>query len=134
MKFVKQLFYLVALSFSAIFFEACSDNSETVKPLGQVRLEYPQPKYLDFKENAPYFFQYSDFGIIEKGKKPNWFIIHYPKMKANIFLTYFPITSKEDLVLNIKDSEKFVQEQTIKASFISPQVFEFPEKRVFGTL
>ncbi|WP_322971329.1 hypothetical protein [Faecalibacter sp. LW9] len=131
---VKKLYVLVALWISAIFFMSCSDKTETVKPLGQVRLEYPKPTYVDFKENAPYGFQYSNFGMIKEGKKTNWYIVHYPKMKANIFLTYFPVHSKEDLIVKIKESERFVQEQTVKASFISPQVFEFPKKRVFGTL
>ena len=133
-KLVKQSICLVALSISAIFFASCSDKSENVKPLGQVRLEYPKPTYTNFNENAPYTFQFTSIGKINPGKEANWFIINYPNMKANIFLTYFPITSKKDLVIKIKDSERFVQEQTVKASFISPQIFEFPEKRVFGTL
>ena len=133
-KFVKQSICLVALSFSAIFFASCSDKSETIKPLGQVRLEYPKPTYINFKENAPYFFQYSNLGIVKPGKQPNWYVINYPEMKANIFLTYFPIQSKEDLIIKIKDSEKFVQEQTVKASFISPQTFEFPKNKIYGTL
>lgn len=133
-KFVKQSFYLIALGFSAIFFVACSGQSETVKPLGQVRLEYPESTYLDLKKQSPYFFQYSNYGTVKEGKESNWFVINYPEMKANIFLTYFPINSKEDLIVKIKESERFVQEQTVKASFISPQVFEFPDKKVFGTL
>ena len=134
LKRVKNVRIIVALFISAIFFVACSQNSETVKPLGEVRLEYPQAKYLEFNQNAPYTFKFSDFGYIKEGKQKDWYIIHYPKMKANIYLTYFPINSKEDLIVKIKESERFVQEQTVKASFISPQVFEFPKKRVFGTL
>ena len=133
-KLVNKTYCIVALCISAIFFMSCSDNSEVVKPLGQVRLEYPKAKYVNFNEQAPYTFSYSNLGFIKQGKQPNWFIVHYPNMKANIFLTYFPIESKEDLIVKIKESEQFVQKQTVKASFISPQVFEFPEKRVFGTL
>jgi len=125
---------IVALFISAIFFVACSEKNETVKPLGEVRLEYPQAKYIQLEAKAPYGFKYSDFAYIKEGKQKDWYIIHYPKMKANIFLTYFPVNSKQDLILKIKESERFVQEQTVKASFISPQVFEFPQKRVFGTL
>lgn len=131
---VKKSLSIVALCYSAIFFVSCSDQTEAVKPIGQVRLEYPKPTYVNFKPLAPYTFQYSNFGMIKEGKQTNWYIVHYPKMKANIFLTYFPVNSKEDLYLKIKESERFVQEQTVKASYISPQVFEFPEKRVFGTL
>ena len=133
-KFVKRSYYKIALTFSAIFFMSCSDNSEVVKPIGQVRLEYPKSKFIDFKENAPYTFKYSDFATIKKGKEKDWFNVHYPTMKANIYLTYFPVQSHEDLVIKIKESEKFVQEQTVKASFISPQTFEFKENKVYGTM
>ncbi|MBF0596876.1 gliding motility lipoprotein GldD [Faecalibacter rhinopitheci] len=131
---VKKTLCLVALCISAIFFMSCSDQSEAVKPLGQVRLEYPVAEYIEFKEETPYKFEYSNFGKIKKGKQKDWYIINYPKMKANIYLTYFPVNSKQDLILKIKESERFVQDQTVKASFISPQIFEFPEKKVFGTL
>ncbi|RLZ10488.1 gliding motility lipoprotein GldD [Faecalibacter macacae] len=133
-KLVNKTLCIVALYISAIFFMSCSDQSEVVKPLGQVRLEYPTAKYEKFNQNAPYTFDYSNFGEVKQGKQPNWFIVYYPKMKANIFLTYFPVSSKQDLIVKIKESEAFVQKQTVKASFISPQMFEFPEKRVFGTL
>jgi len=125
---------IVALCIIAIFFVSCSQNSEIIKPLGQVRLEYPVAKYIDFKNPAPYTFQYSNIAKIKPGKQKDWFIVHYPEMKANVFLTYFPVTSKEDLIIKIKESESFVQNQTLKASYISPQVFEFPEKKVFGTM
>lgn len=133
-KFVKKSYYKIALAFSAIFFVSCSDNSEVVKPIGQVRLEYPKAKYITFNENAPYTFEYSDFSKIKNGKETDWYNVYYPNMKANIYLTYFPVKSKEDLVIKIKESEKFVQEQTVKASFISPQTFEFKDRKVYGTM
>ena len=55
-------------------------------------------------------------------------------MKANIYITYFPVDGKEDLAIKIKDSEKFVQEQTTKASYIAPREFLFEEEKVYGTL
>ncbi|MGV0829609.1 gliding motility lipoprotein GldD [Empedobacter brevis] len=125
---------IIALGSSAIFFMSCNKGEDIAKPLGQVRLEYPQQTYLSFSENVPYTFQYSTFGKVIPGKKPNSFNIVYPTMKATIYLTYFPVKSPQDLIIQIKESESFVQEQTVKASFISPQEFTFPQKRVFGTL
>ena len=127
---------IIALSLcsSAIFFVSCNKNEDVAKPLGEIRLEYPTQTYVQFTENAPYTFQYSNFGKIVKGKQPNWYVVSYPKMKATIYLTYFPINSPQDLIIKIKESERFVQDQTVKASFISPQEFSFPKKRVFGTL
>ncbi len=125
---------LIALLSSAIFFVSCNKGEDIAKPLGQVRLEYPKQTYVQFGKDAPYSFQYSNFGKVVQGKQPNWFVISYPKMKATIYLTYFPISSSEDLIVKIKESERFVQDQTVKASFISPQEFTFPKKNVYGTL
>ena len=125
---------IIALCSSAIFFVSCSKNGEIAKPLGQVRLDYPTQTYTQFTQNAPYTFQYSTFAKVIPRKKTNSFNIVYPKMKATIYLTYFPVNSDNDLMIQIKESERFVQDQTVKASFISPQEFSFPKKRVFGTL
>ena len=125
---------IIALCSSAIFFVSCNKNDEVAKPLGHVRLEYPKQTYVQFNENVPYTFQYSSFAKPVVGKKLNSFNIVYPKMKATIYLTYFPVNSENDLITQIKESERFVQDQTVKASFISPQEFSFPTKHVFGTL
>lgn len=124
--------YIIFTFFSLILF-SCSEDYN-IKPIGQLRLEYPEPQYRIFDSDCAYSFEYSDFSKIEKRKEDCWYSINYPEMKANIFLTYFPIADKEDLGNKIKDSERFVQEQTVKASYIAPQEFHFPEKRVFGTL
>lgn len=106
----------------------------TVKPLGQVRLEYPDPKYVPFESDCPFTFEHSDLVQKQDRKEHCWFVLNYPNMKANIYITYFPVTNKVDLAVKIKDSEKFVQEQTVKASYISPREFIFEEEKVYGTL
>ncbi len=126
---MKYLLPLLAL----LLLVSCKDDY-TIKPIGQVRLEYPEPVYKKFESDCHFTFEYSDFA--QKMDKENscWFVLHYPNMKANIYLTYFPVKDKEDLAVKIKDSEKFVQEQTVKASYISPREFLFDEKKVYGTM
>ena len=124
------------LSIFVLFFTIVSCKEDyTIKPIGQVRLEYPEPVYKTFQSDCPFEFDYSTFSQeIKKKENPCWFVIHYPEMRANIYLTYFPISGKEDLAKKIKDSEKLVQEQTVKASYISPREFVFDDKKVYGTL
>lgn len=116
-----------------LLFVSCKEDY-MIKPVGQLRLEYPEPVYRQFSSDCQFTFEYSD--LVEKRDKENpcWFVLHYPEMKANIYLTYFPIEDREDLAVKIKDSEKFVQEQTVKASYIAPREFVFDEKKVYGTL
>lgn len=116
-----------------LLFVSCKEDY-TIKPIGQLRLEYPAPVYRPFFSDCNYTFEYSDLAERRDKENPCWFVLHYPEMKANIYLTYFPIKDREDLALKIKDSEKFVQEQTVKASYIAPREFVFEEKKVYGTL
>ncbi len=100
------------------------------KPYGELRLEYPTPKYQKFENNCAYTFEYSDFANITAAKKPCWYYLNYPKMKAKVFVTYYPI--QNDFAQHIKEAEKMVYEHTIKASSIDTKSFEYPEKKVYG--
>lgn len=118
-----------------IFFGLLSCGSDySVKPIGQLRLDYPKPVYQKFEPDCPFSFEYSAFSLVEKKEKHCWFNLNYPEMKANIYLTWYGIGDRSDLAAKIKDSEKLVQNQTVKASYISPQEFEFKEHKVYGTL
>lgn len=100
------------------------------KPSGELRLEYPKPNYQVFNSSCPFTFEYSDFAQVDEGKKSCWYYIHYPKMHAKVFITYFPI--KNDFDLHVKEAEKMVYEHTIKASSIQTKSFSYPEKKVYG--
>ena len=100
------------------------------KPVGELRLEYSAAKYQKFDADAPFTFEYSDFAKIDNGKKQFWYYINYPKMKAKVFLTYYPVHN--DFPLHVKEAEKLVYEHTIKASSIDTKSFSYPEKKVFG--
>lgn len=114
-------------------FLACKEDY-TIKPVGQVRLEYQEAVYREFQSDCPFEFEYSVFSKELEKENPCWYVLQYPEMKANIYLTYFHINGKDDLAKKIKDSEKLVQEQTVKASYISPREFIFDDKKVYGTL
>ena len=119
------------LVFTFLGFLAISCAQETLpKPSGELRLEYPQPHYQQFTSPCNFGFEYSDFATIKNAKNPCWYYIDYPKMKAKVFITYFPI--KNDFDLHVKESEKMVYEHTIKASAIDTKSFSFPERKVFG--
>lgn len=100
------------------------------KPVGELRLEYPEPKYNLFESGCGYSFEFSNFAEVMPAKKPCWFYIIYPKMKAKVFITYFPI--KNDFMLHVKEAEKMVYEHMIKASSIETKSFSYPEKKVYG--
>lgn len=113
----------------AILLASCSEEARP-KPKGELRLEYPQAKYQPFSSPCRFTFEHSVFSKIGEAKNPCWYNLYYPEMKANVFITYFPI--KNDFILHIKEVEKMVYEHTIKASAIETKSFSYPEKKVFG--
>ena len=124
--------YSIALGFFLLLLSCGEDYA--IKPIGDVRLEYPDAKYQQLESDCPFSFQYSDLSQKQDKKNNCWFVLNYPSMKANIYITYFPVNGKDDLAIKIKDSEKFVQEQTAKASYIAPREFIFEDEKVYGTL
>lgn len=119
--------------FVLIAMVGCKEETE-IKPLGQLRLDYPDPVYRFFESDCPFTFEYSQYSTKIKKDDSCWYNLNYPEMNANIHLTWFPVKDKSDLATKIKDSEKFVRDQTVKASYISPREFYFPDKEVYGTL
>lgn len=115
--------------FIALVLVSCSKDP-VPKPYGELRLEYPAPKYQKFENNCAYTFEYSDFATITDAKRPCWYYLNYPKMKAKIFVTYYPI--QNDFAAHIQEAEKMVYEHTIKASAIDTKSFEYPNKKVYG--
>lgn len=112
-----------------MFLASCSEEARP-KPKGELRLEYPVAKYQPFSSPCHFAFEHSAFSKIGEAKNPCWYNLYYPDMKANIFITYFPI--KNDFTLHIKEVEKMVYEHTIRASAIETKSFAYPEKKVFG--
>lgn len=108
---------------------SCQEETKP-KPKGELRLEYPVAKYQPFGSGCGFSFEHSQFSKIAEAKHPCWYNFYYPEMKANIFITYFPI--RNDFNLHIKEVEKMVYEHTIRASAIETQSFSYPEKKVFG--
>jgi gliding motility-associated lipoprotein GldD len=120
----------VIFIFASLLLLSCGKKDAVPKPYGELRLEYPAPKYQKFENNCNYTFEYSDFAKITDAKKPCWYYLNYPKMKAKVFVTYYPI--QNDFADHIKEAEKMVYEHTIKASSIDTKSFEYPEKKVYG--
>lgn len=123
------MFKKLMFAFSGFLVISCAQETQP-KPSGELRLEYPKAAYQKFSAPCDFSFEYSQFANIENAKNPCWYYIDYPKMKAKVFITYFPI--KNDFDLHVKESEKMVYEHTIKASAIDTKSFSFPDRKVFG--
>lgn len=99
------------------------------KPDGFLALSYPTPVYKAFDSSCNYSFETNSWSSIKSQKDCN-FEIHYPEMKATIFINYKPITHNLDNLL--KDAQKLTYEHFIKADEIIEQPYIDESKKVYG--
>ena len=134
-KYTYFLIGLVIVLFSML--TSCGDDP-LPKPKAFLRLEYPEPQYLEAKTELPFTFKKNSLvsNITNKrlsGTSESYGLnIEYSRLKGTIYLTYKKIKSKDDLVMYLRDAQNFTQEHTKKADEIIEQVFEDNNRKVYG--
>jgi gliding motility-associated lipoprotein GldD len=119
----------LALFFLTLGFVSCNEE-KVPKPTSHLRLEYPNGEYRTLENNSNYFtFQVNTSAII-KGKNKESLELHYPQMKATVYLTYKPVSNNINDLL--RDAQKLTYEHVIKADDILEQPFLNPENKVYG--
>lgn len=122
----------------ASLFLACGDDP-IPKPRAYLRLEYPKPDYKDV-DVSPLPFTFEKNTLAERIKsikadtKNNIYgvDIDYPSLKGTIYLTYKPVSSKEQLMNYIRDAQNLTQKHVIKADEIAEQPYLNKDHKVFG--
>lgn len=99
------------------------------KPTSQLRLDYPEAEYVHFENDCPFTFDMNADAII-KGKADCNFEIHYPKMKATVYISYKPV--RNDINVLLRDAQKLTYEHVIKADDILEQPFLNKTNKVYG--
>lgn len=126
-------FSITLILFSFLLSTSCKKEGYIPKPQGQIRLEYPAPKYITFNpKNCPFEFECSDKVTIVPKSNNCWYNFNYPKMKGTIYITYSDVNG--NLIKLIKEAQKLVYEHTIKANSIKAKSFQYPEKKIYGNL
>lgn len=119
---------LSIISFALLSLVSCKDDV-LPKPAAQLRLEYPEAKYATYQNDCPIEFDVNLNSKIEIDKNCG-FSIHYPKMKATIYITYKTVNKDIDKLL--RDAQKLTYEHVIKADDIVEQPFLNPDNKVYG--
>nr|WP_262886123.1 gliding motility lipoprotein GldD [Flavobacterium phycosphaerae] len=119
-----------SIAFLLTMIIGCKDDV-LPKPASQLRLDYPVAKYASFSNHCPIEFEINEDAVIKEDKNCE-FSIHYPKMKATIYLTYKTVNNDIDNLL--RDAQNLTYKlHTLKADEIIELPFINKEKRVFGT-
>lgn len=101
------------------------------KPLGYNRLELPAHTYRMSPDTLPYRFSYSDAAELlddtSRISERYWVLVHYPKLKATIHLTYKDIQNSKKLLREyLHDAYTLTAKHEIKAYAIDASIMRTP--------
>ena len=126
----KILFLAAAL---AVVLSSCGGESTDYvpKPRGYNRIDLPEHTYVSLPDTFPYDFDYSSYARIKPDTswiaEPYWINVYYPKLDANVQLTYKPLDGTEKkLKEHLRDAYKLTSKHQIKASAIEESVLKTP--------
>ena len=114
---------------------ACQ-RSNTPKPRGFLRIDFPAKEYVLFDSVCPYTFEYPSYGKIVPDTDYNteacWINIDFPDFNGKIHISYKEVN--QNLNDFIEDSRSLTYKHTIKADAIQETVYTNPELEVHGIL
>ncbi|WP_430614055.1 gliding motility lipoprotein GldD [Flavobacterium sp. JP2137] len=114
--------------FAGSIFLSCQDAPHP-KPDALLSLEYPKATYEAFRSDCHFEFDKNQWANIQA--KPSCsFEIHYPAMKATVFINYKPVDN--NLTALLQDAQKLTYEHFIKADEISSQPYINAKDKVYG--
>jgi gliding motility-associated lipoprotein GldD len=112
---------------------AC-DRSNTPKPTGYLRVDYPEKTYRLYDDQEFYQFEIPTYAVVEidrgRNSEAGWVNLQIPSLNGTIHLSYKPV--KDNLVAYITDSRDLVYKHTVKAQGIEDTPFIHREEKRFG--
>lgn len=119
--------YLVLLIF---IISSCS-SEYLPRPKGYNRIDLPEHEFQTMVDSMPYSFEYSKHAELLRDKswitEKYWVDLNYPKLGANIQITYKPIFKNETLIREYyTDSYRLTAQHNVKAYAIDELILELP--------
>ena len=126
---MKIFFFLVLL----FFFISCTPDYSP-KPSGYFHIDLEDHNYKSLIDYPEFEFNISnqvEVIKIPEANKGKWFNLAYPRLNAQIYCSYLPIT-KMNLEQAFKKGHEFIGKHTVKIEEIQEQAFESQEQNVYG--
>jgi len=120
-----RLFFTLAVF--ALLTVSCEEFVPVPKPRAYPRVVYPEKTYVPFgQQYCNFSFDLPKYAIVERDttffdEKPEsdcWFNITVPSLDAQIYCSYYPITSPARFDKLVQDAFTLAQKHNIKASYI----------------
>jgi gliding motility-associated lipoprotein GldD len=115
---------------------ACNNKDYSPKPFGYFRIEFPEKKYHQFSDKAPFEFEYPTYAHMyqdsSKNSQPYWYNLAFPQFNARLHISYFNFHSAKEFNQLTEDSRKLAFKHTIKATGIDEAMIKNITKDVYG--
>ena len=103
----------------------------TPKPKGYNRIDLPPHRYQQLTADHPYTFEYSREAVVKRDSsylaQPHWLNIYYPKLNANVQITYMDVQRDRKLYNKMmEDARKLTGKHQIKATAIDERIILTP--------
>lgn len=117
----------LSIAICLLLLASCSEEVAVPKPRAYPRVIYPEKAYKPFEQTSCGFtFEQPVYAIVQRdtsffGKKPDndcWFNLVVPSLNAQIYCSYYPITSPKRFDELVQDAFEMTQKHNIKASYI----------------
>ena len=134
---------LLAGIFLLLTLTACSDFVEVPKPRAYPKVVYPKKEYVLFdKAYCDFTFEVPKYSVIEqdtlffeeKAKDDCWFNIKVPELSAQIYCSYYPVSSRARYDELVADAFTMASKHNIKASYIEEIPVHRAEANVHGII
>jgi len=126
---------ILALALSVLIMPAC-DRSYTPKPMGYVRVHYPEKKYTLFDSAAPFRFEVPEYTEVvpstSANAEPWWYNIRYPEYNGTIHLSYKNPGDHVDELIG--DTRTLVYKHSSQADGIVEIPYVDTSRRKYGIL
>lgn len=125
--------YCCALLVAGLLLPGCSSAPDyTPKPKGYNRIDLPPHRYQPLAPGHPYRFEYSRAARILRDSsylaQPHWINVNYPRLHANVQITYTDITNNPKLFNKmLEDARKLTGKHQIKATAIEENTLRTPD-------
>ena len=107
------------------------------KPKGYNRIDLPEHEYVSLPDSFPYQFEFSSHAKLLKDtswiSEKDWIEIYYPKLRANVHITYKPLNQDEELLREyLEDAYILTAKHQIKAYAIDDIIMKNPAGMTFS--
>ncbi|HYQ57074.1 MAG TPA: gliding motility lipoprotein GldD [Draconibacterium sp.] len=129
----------IAYSLLLLIFLLGCNETQTPKPRGFFRIDFPEKDYSLIAQQFPYSFEIPDYSSIKKDDRnpdnPNWINVSVPENNVEVHISYYDLNNDMNLLMELmEETRTLAYKHSIKADAIDERLFLNPGKKVYGTI